>query len=519
MATRNTTAFYLRSLVRYDLRASITLFFIALPLCLGISLASNAPLASGLIAGVIGAVVVGIISKSQLSVSGPAAGLTAICAVAISQSPVIDTFFLAVALAGIFQLVLGLLRLGGFTHFIPSSVIKGMLAGIGVLLISKQVPLLLGYDKPDFWRNEFFNLLTFDHIVGNLRSLYRHTSAGAIVIAVVSFVILFTWKKYLSRKITIVPTSFVTVVCASLMAWLINQNTGSFHIGVDQFVNIPHDLTASLHWIDFSLLFSDRAIWINALTICLVASLETLLSIEAVDKLDPYNRVTPQNRELVAQGTANFFSGALTGLPITAVIVRSAANAEAGAKTKLSGLVHGLWILLAVLFAAALLNRIPYAVLAVLLVRTGLNLVKPSMIKGVYKQGRDQFMPFIVTVVTIVLTDLLIGVLVGCLYAVYFLVKHTYKAGFIIKEQDIDGRKQITIDLAINVSFLNKKRIIDMLDDIPDDTSVIINGANSLFIDPDILEVFHDFKSKAARKHIDLMMVNIPDVQTIELHS
>jgi MFS superfamily sulfate permease-like transporter len=515
---RNKPAFYLRSVWRYDFRSSISLFFVALPLCLGISLASGAPVQAGLIAGVVGAVVVGLLSQSQLSVSGPAAGLTAICAAIISSSPVIDTFFLSVALAGVFQMVLGSLRLGGFTHFIPSAVIKGMLAGIGVLLISKQVPLLLGYDQPDFWRNEFFNILTFDQIATNLRSLYTHTSRGAVLISIVSFVILLVWKKWIADKVRLLPTSFITVAIASALAWWLNAQAGLFTIEADQFVSIPADLTANLHWIDFSLLFSDKQIWLNAFTICLVASLESLLSIEAIDKLDPYNRVTPQNRELIAQGVSNCVSGICSGLPVTAVIVRSAANAEAGAKTKMSGLLHGVWLLLAVLFAAHWLNVIPYAVLAVLLVRTGYNLVKPAMIKAVYRQGRDQFFPFIVTILMIVITDLLIGVLAGCLYALYFLIKHTYKAGFIVKEQQIDEVRHITIDLAINVSFLNKKRIIDMLDNIPEQANVTINGANSLFIDPDILEVFHDFKSKAKRKHIVLTAINIPEVQTIELH-
>ena len=247
-------------------------------------------------------------------------------------------------------------------------------------------------------------------------------------------------------------------------------------------------------------------------------SLETLLSVTAIDKLDPYNRITPQNRELVAQGTGNLLSGLLGGLPITAVIVRSSANAQAGAKTKLSSFAHGVWLLLAVLFAVKWLNYIPYCILAVILVRTGYNLAKPKMIYAIYKQGREQFLPFLITVIAILFSDLLIGVIIGCIYAIYFLIKHTYRAGFVLRENTVGQTKHSSIDLALNVSFLNKKRFMDMLDNLPEYSVVEINGANSVYIDRDILEILHDFKSKARQKHIELKTFNIPEVETIELH-
>jgi MFS superfamily sulfate permease-like transporter len=246
--------------------------------------------------------------------------------------------------------------------------------------------------------------------------------------------------------------------------------------------------------------------------------LETLLSIEAIDKLDPYNRITPQNRELLAQGAGNFLSGLLGGLPITAVIVRSSANAEAGARTRLSSLAHGLWLLLAVLFAVNLMNKIPYCVLAVILIRTGYNLAKPKMIWAVYKQGREQFLPFIVTVVSILFTDLLIGVLIGIGYSIYFIIKHTYRAGFVLKEEKKEAAKHYFIELALNVSFLNKKRFMEMLDRIPANSIVEINGTDSVYIDQDILEIIQDFKSKAFQKNIQLLLKDIPEVETIELH-
>lgn len=510
--------FYFLSFTKHDFKASITVFFVALPLCLGVSLASGVPVYSGILSGIIGGIIVSLISKSELSVSGPAAGLTAICAAAITELGAIEIFFLSVAVAGLLQALIGILRLGGFTHFIPSAVIKGMLTAIGIILISKQVPLLVGYNQPDFWRNELFNILTFKNGFKDIGSLYYHTSTGAVTISIITLLILITWKRYLSTKVAFIPTSFITVFSGILLAIGFNHLFPEYRIDASQFVTIPHDVISQIKIADFSQLFSDAAIWRNALVICFVASLETLLSITAVDKLDPFNRVTPQNRELIAQGTGNFLSGLFGGLPITAVIVRSSANAEAGGHTRLSSFSHGVWLLLAVLFAIPLINLIPYCVLAVILIRTGYNLAKPKMIFAIYRQGREQFLPFVVTVISILVTDLLIGVVIGVIYAIYFLIKHTLEAGYTLKEKYVGHIKHYTIDLAINVSFLNKKRIMEMLDKLPEYCEVEINGADSVYIDGDILEIFHDFKSKAHRKHIELRMINIPDVETIELH-
>lgn len=511
------TKYYFLSFLRYDLKASITVFFVALPLCLGIALASNAPVYSGLIAGIVGGVLVTSISKSELSVSGPAAGLTTICVVAIANLG-IEIFFLSVSLAGLIQILLGIFRLGGFTHFIPSAVIKGMLAAIGIILISKQIPLLIGYDQPDFWRKELFNILTFKHAFQNIDRLYRSTSAGAIVIAACAVLVLIIWEKTMSKKNSFLPSSIIVVITGILLGILFNRYIPSLQLKSSQFVNVPQEIVSKIKVPDVSSFFSTTEIWTTSIMICLVASLETLLSIEAIDKLDPYNRVTPQNRELVAQGVGNFFSGILNGLPITAVIVRSSANAEAGAKTKLSSFTHGIWLLAAVLFATSLVNRIPYCVLAVILIRTGYNLTKPRMIYAVFKQGREQFLPFMITVVAILFTDLLIGVMIGILYAFYFLIKHTYRAGFTIKEKREGDIRYFSVELALNVSFLNKKRFIEMLDKIPPYSIVEIIGTDSVYIDRDILEIFQDYKAKARTKHIQLTLKDIPEVETIELH-
>jgi MFS superfamily sulfate permease-like transporter len=308
------------------------------------------------------------------------------------------------------------------------------------------------------------------------------------------------------------------VICGIFLAIAFQNLIPALALKPTQYVSIPENIFSQIKFPNFHAAFSNADIWKNAVVICFVASLETLLSIEAIDKLDPYNRITPQNRELIAQGTGNFLSGVLGGIPITAVIVRSSANAEAGARTKLSAFTHGIWLLLVILFALPLVHLIPYCVLAVILIRTGYNLAKPGMIYGVYKQGREQFLPFIITIVAVLFTDLLIGVLIGVAYSIYFLIKHTYRAGYTIKDRSVGHLKQYTIDLALNVSFLNKKRIMDMLDKIPAYSVVEIIGSDSVYIDNDILEIFHDFKSKAYRKHIQLVLKDIPDVETIELH-
>lgn len=510
--------FYFLSFLKHDFKASITVFFVALPLCLGISLASNAPLYSGLISGILGGIVVGFISKSHISVSGPAAGLTAICASAITELGTIDIFFLSVAVAGLIQILLGIFRLGGFTHFIPSTVIKGMLAAIGIILIAKQVPLLLGYDKADFWTKELFNVISFNNTFEHAKNIYYHTSKGAIIIALSSLALLIVWKNTLAKKITFIPTSFVVVTFGIVMALLFKEFLPTLALKDSQFVNIPDNLFTGIKFPNYQVLFSNAAIWKNAVVICVVASLETLLSIEAVDKLDPYNRITPQNRELVAQGTGNFLSGLLGGLPITAVIVRSSANAEAGARTKLSGIGHGIWLFVFAFFLSALLNYIPYCVLAVILIRTGYNLAKPRMIRSVYKLGSEQFMPFIVTVVSILFTDLLIGVGIGIAYAGYFIFKNTYKAGFTLDTRIEENIKYYDFRLAINVSFINKKKLKDELEKIPDHAVVHIDGEDSVYIDYDVIETINEFKAKAHHKHIKLILSGIPNVETISPH-
>lgn len=507
-----------RAVFKHDLSASISVFFVALPLCLGVSLASNAPLYTGLIAGVVGGLLVPLISRSALSVSGPAAGLTAICAAIIGAAGSIDIFFLSVMLAGIMQMLLGACKLGGFTHFIPSAVIKGMLAAIGILLVSKQIPLLIGYDQPDFWTKELFNIFTFDHGFEQLSNLYSKLTPGAPIIALSCIGVMWTWKRYMPKKMQVVPLAFVVVIFGSTMAWVFAHYIPALALHTQQYVHIPNNIMHDIQLTDVRILFAHPEIWTHALIICFVASLETLLSITAIDKLDDRNRITPQNTELIAQGAANLVSGGLGGLPITAVIVRSSANAEAGAQTKLSAILHGIWLLLAMTVGSLLLNYIPFCVLAVLLLFTGYALAKPALFVSVYRQGSEQFMPFIVTFVAILMTDLLIGVGIGVGYAVYFLIKHTYRAGYTLQEKHLGHQPHYIMELALNVSFLNKKRIMDALDKIPAYAVVEVIGTDSVYIDRDVLEVIEEFKAKAHLRHIQLILRDIPSVELMSVH-
>jgi MFS superfamily sulfate permease-like transporter len=326
------------------------------------------------------------------------------------------------------------------------------------------------------------------------------------------------WERKIASSIPFLPASFVTVFAGSLLALLLQAEFPVWSLKPSQYIIIPSDILSQVKLPDLSTLFSDQNVWETAVIICFVATLETLLSIEAVDKIDPQKRVTPQSRELFAQGIGNFCSGLIGGIPITSVIVRSSANVEAGAKTEASSLLHGIWLLVTVLFAASLIKYIPYCVLAVILVRTGYSLAKPSMIFGVYKQGREQFLPFAVTIVAILFTDLLIGVLIGVGYAVYFLIKHTYRAGYTLEEKLQGHTKHFTIELALNVSFLNKKRFMELLEAIPEYSVVNIDGIHSVYIDHDVLEILHGFRAKAAIRHIELTMTGIPEAKVIDIH-
>ncbi len=503
---------------RHDLPAGLSVFLVALPLCLGIALASGAPVYAGLLSGIIGGLVVSLISGSHLSVSGPAAGLTTIVAASIISLGGYSVFLLAVIVAGLFQLLLGLLKAGVIANYFPSSVIKGMLAAIGILLISKQIPLALGYDQPDFWASGFLQLFSSTKITSNFQGLNQHITKGAIIIAFVSLFILFLWQQPAAKKLRILPAPLVVVLAGILLNTVFTEWIPGLSLKPNQLVNIPGNVFSNIRFPDFSQLFSNIEIWKAGVLIGLLASLETLLCVEAVDKLDKHNRITPVNRELLAQGAGNIVCGLLGAIPITAVVVRGAANADAGARTKLSAFTHGVFILLAVLLIPFLLNLIPLASLASILIITGYNLTKPKLYRNMWSLGLKQLLPFIITIVVILSTDLLIGVSIGLLISIYFIVQNNFKDEFKIIHHKQHETDIYIITLHSNVTFLNKVKLRNTLDKIPEYSVLTIDGRDCNFIDYDILEIISEYANKAHDRHIELHLQGIEKVNVTALH-
>jgi MFS superfamily sulfate permease-like transporter len=492
---------------------------VALPLCLGIALACGAPLYAGVLSGIIGGVFVSLISGSQLSVSGPAAGLTPVVAASIISLGDFRIFLLAVIVAGLVQLILGLLKLGVIAHYFPSAVIKGMLAAIGIILISKQIPIALGYDQPDFWTSGFPQLFSDQHFFGNVDNFALHTGRGAVITTCLSIGILILFQKTaIGSRLKLIPAPLVVVLVAALLAYLFNAYVPFVKLKPSQMVHIPLNIFGEIKFPQFNELLRNPQIWTDGVIIGLLASLETLLCIEAVDKLDPHNRVTPVNRELIAQGIGNMVCGLLGAIPMTAVIVRGAANAQAGARTWMSSFTHGLFLLMAVTLVPFLLNYIPFTALAAILLVTGYNLNKPRMYSTMWKLGWKQFAPFIITIITILSTDLLIGVCIGLLISVYFVVLNNFKEEYETKKVLQHETEVYTIRLNNNVTFLNKVKLKRLLDKIPEYSIVTIDGTDCHFIDYDNLEIISAFESKAHDKHIEVHLLNIERVNITSLH-
>ena len=498
--------------LKHDLPAGLIVFLVALPLCMGIALASGAPLSSGILSGIIGGLVVSVISNSQLGVSGPAAGLSTVVAAAIISLGGFQVFLLAVIVAGLFQLLLGIFKLGGIANYFPSAVIKGMLAAIGIILISKQIPLALGYDLPNFWTGGFAGLFATTDFFGNIAAFGKHFSAIIILVSVISLLVIIYYKKF-SKVFKIIPAPLLVVIIGILFVVLGQYLPLSFDIKNDQLVNVPSNIFAGFQFPDFSLLFSNFEIWQSGLVIGLLATIETLLCVEAVDKLDKQNRITPVNRELIAQGIGNITCGIFGAIPMTAVVVRGAANADAGARTKLSAFTHGLFLLLAVMLIPFVLNKIPYASLAAILIITGYNLAKPAVFVSMWKLGLKQFLPFIVTILMILFTDLLIGVCIGLLLSIYFIIQNNFKDEFKITESKSHETNCYLVHLNSNVTFLNKVKLKLLLDKIPQYSVVTIDGSATNFIDYDILEIISEFTNKAKVKHIELHLLHIKMVE------
>ncbi len=499
-----------------DLPASVVVFFVAVPLCLGIALASGAPLFAGIIAGIVGGIVVGFASGSSLGVSGPAAGLAVIVLGAIATlNGSWEAFLLAVVLAGILQVIAGYFKLGSIAYYFPSSVIKGMLTGIGLLIILKQIPHAVGYDK-DFEGDMSFQQPDGQNTFSELFNIMDYITPGAVIVTLASLFILLLWDHVLMKKSKVfgmINGPLVAVFAGICINYLYMKNMLPFSLSEKQIVQIPVATSVGEFFQQFTLpdfsQLTNPDVYVIAFVMAIVASLETLLCVEATDKLDPYTRITPTNRELKAQGLGNIVSGMIGGLPLTQVIVRSSANITFGGKSKLSAILHGLFLLLSAIAIPQLLNMIPLATLASILFVVGYKLAKPSLFKALYKQGWEQFAPFVATVVGILLTDLLKGILIGMVVAIVFILKNNLSNPFTTKTNSKTNPHDFHILLSEELTFLNKGRLREMLETIPENAKVVIDGSQVKSIHYDVLEIFQNFKKSAELKCIQLEIKGI----------
>ncbi len=498
--------------LKYDLPAGIAVFLVSIPLCLGIALASGAPLFSGLITGIIGGIIVAPLSGSSLGISGPTAGLAVIVMLAI-QKLGFNGFLLALIMAGVIQIVMGLIKAGVIAYYLPSSVINGMLSGMGFIIFLKQIPHAMGYDRDYEGDTSFFQPDSYSSF-SELANMLEFCSPAAILIALISLAILILWDQPFMKKHRFIQL-FQGVLIAIFAGVLINQGLQNFYpelaLSGNHLVMLPvlkntGDLLSQIHYPDFSQ-FGNPAIYLTALTLAVVASLKTLLSVEAVDKMDPCKRLTSANKELIVQGIGNACSGLIGGLPLAQVIVRSSISIQSGAKTKASGVICGILLLIAVIFIPALLNKIPLASLASVLLVAGYKLIRPKSFKIMYKAGMYHFIPFCVTILGMVFTDLLIGLAIGLTTALFSILLENYKSAFYFNESHI-GNKTI-LRLSEHVSFLNKANIQQTFEQLPVDSEVIIDATRSKYIDYDVFEIIENFKIEARRKHIKLTTENL----------
>lgn len=516
---KNLSTKYLKS----DLQAGLVVFLVALPLCLGIALASGAPLFSGIISGVIGGIVVGFFSGSQLSVSGPAAGLTAIILAAIASLGSFETFLLAGVLAGVLQLILGYIKAGVVSNYLPSNVIEGMLAAIGIIIILTQLPHAIGYDvinEGDYFHiNKEGNYAMFPTLIDAIN--FMHPGAVIIVLASLGVIIAFEKIPFLV-KIKAIPSALVAVLIGVIINEAFRMTGSSFLVGPDHLVSLPVPESMSAFLSQFSLpdfdQITNKEVWVVALTIAAVASIETLLSVEAADKLDPLRRYTNTNRELKAQGIGNILSCMIGGIPLTSVIVRSSANVNSGGRTKIAAISHGVFLLLAVLVIPLLLNRIPLASLAAVLIVIGFKLASPRIFIHMWKNSKKfQFIPFVVTVIAIVFSDLLIGVGIGLMVSIYFILRGNLKLAYFFKEEEYSDGKTIHMELAQEVSFLNKAAIKQTFAHLPDNSKLVLDASHSIYIDHDVLQMINNFvKLAAPERNIEVTLTGFRKEYKIE---
>lgn len=507
-----------------DLKSGLVVFLVALPLCLGIALAQGVPLFSGILSGIVGGIIIGIISGSRLSVSGPAAGLTSVVITSIASLGSFEMFLTAVCLSGIMQIIFGVLKAGIIGYYFPTAVIKGMLSSIGIILILKQIPHFAGFDN-EAEGDEAFTSASDSHILDELFNLSENVGKGSLIIGIISLLLLIVWQtKPIKRNNVLkqIPGALVVVFFAVLADLFFSLYLPALEVKDKHLVMLPqfesiHGLFQSFLTPDFAALKSSKVYEI-AFVIALVASLESLLSLEAIDKLDPENHLSPPNRELIAQGIGNFVCGLIGGLPVTSVIVRSSVNLSSGAKTKLSAIIHGVLFIVAVFLFPGLISMIPLSALAAILIFTGFNLTKPAMYISIFKQGMDQFLPFIITIVVMLSTDLLKGVITGIFISVIFILRHNYRSPFKMIKDTIDGRVNVYIKLSQNVTFINKGKFIETFREIPPGSLVNIDGGRATFIDKDILELISSFKQSGHIHGIDVILEEVPEVKVISHH-
>ena len=496
-----------------DLSAGLVVFLVALPLCLGIAVASGAAPITGLITGMVGGLVVALLSGSSTSVSGPAAGLTIIVATAIADVGSYEGFLLAVVLAGIIQAIMGILKAGSIANYFPSSVIKGMLAAIGIILILGQLPHALGDDRVPVGEDSF-EQTDGENKITEIILAAENSSPGAIIIVLVSLFILIIWEMKFMKKMKAIPAPLIVVILGVVINELFKTMNPEWALSGKHLVEMPvfEDIgvfVSNFNTPDFSLIGS-QAVWVAAVTIAIVASLETLLSVEAVDKLDTYKRRTSKSRELLAQGIGNTMSGLIGGLPMTAVIVRGSTNVQAGSKTKFAAFIHGVFLLLAVVFFGQIIQLIPMASLAGILLFIGYKLAKVGLFQQMFKAGADQFIPFVITIIAIVFLDLLKGIGIGLGVALIMILWANMKNSFYSKRVETNnGMHVVKLVLAEEVSFLNKANILLSLDEVQENTKVIIDGTKSRYIDYDVLEVIRNFQERAKYKDIEVECINI----------
>lgn len=499
--------------IKQDIPAGIVVFLVAVPLCLGIALASGAPLFSGIIAGMVGGIIVTSFSGSQLGVSGPAAGLAVIVLAAISDLGAFDIFLVSVVIAGAIQMLMGFARAGIVAYFFPSSVIKGMLSAIGIIIFMKQIPHAFGYDKDPEGELSFVQA-DGQNTFSELLNMVDYITPGALVVSSLSLAILILWERPFMKKIRLfqIIQGPLVVVVSGIVLGIVFQGS-NLEITAEHMVSIPvnPEVDAVTNFFnqftfpDFSAL-GRYDVWLTGAIIALVASLETLLCVEATDKLDPEKRVTPTNKELIAQGIGNLSSGLIGGLPVTQVIVRSSANIQSGGKTRFSALFHGFLILICAMAIPNVMNMIPLASLAGILFVVGYKLAKPALFRQMYREGLQQFIPFVVTVGAIYFTDLLTGIGIGLFVGIFYVLKRNYQCPYILDSKTEEDDSHIRITLGENMTFLNKASIRKTLNKIAENSFVLIDASNTRHIEHDVLEVISEFKAAAKAKNIKLSM-------------